>query len=139
VDLRDERLIAALTRASISPPRRLNSPYTTSVPFGTDQRTTDAIIAGETEAAETMLRSTLARYSAAELGVQALHATERVLGHPFLNYLKNIDELASRRRRMEDSNTLHVAILGSGIPGGSVADYLGFMDALDGLGSTIAQ
>jgi len=138
MDLRDERLIAALTKASISPPQPLNSPYTSSVPFGTDRRMTDAIVAGETEAAEEMLRSTLARYSAAELGVQALHATERVLSHPFLKYLKGIRELAAARRHMEDSSVLPVAILDSGIAGGYAANYLDFIDALEALSSTIS-
>jgi hypothetical protein len=139
MDLRDEQLIATLQKASISPPVPLNGPYDVSVPFGLDRRMTDAIVAGETEAAEKMLRSTLMRYSAAELGVQALHATERVLGHPFLKYLENIREFAATRRSMEDSSSLSVPILDSGATGGYAADYLSFLDALEALGSTITQ
>jgi hypothetical protein len=137
LDLQDRRLIDVLTKTSISPSRRLNGPYDSSVPFGTDRRFVDSIVSAETAAAEGKLRSALARYSAAELGVQALHATERILTHPFFGYLKKIRESAAMRREMEDSETIAVPILGSGIQGGSVADYRNFVDAIEILARAI--
>jgi hypothetical protein len=133
VDLRDEGLVDALRHTSISPPRPLNAPYDATVPFGTDRRMIDAIVSSEATAARERLRSVMARYSAAELGVEALHAAEDVLGHRFLRYLEQIKESAAARRFMEDSESLAVPILDSGISGGSCADYLGFVDALDSL------
>lgn len=138
VDLRDERLVDALVQTSISPPRPLNAPYDSSVPFGTDRRMIDAIVSAEASAGRELLRSALARYSAAELGVQALHATENVLSHAFLRFLERIKESAAGRRFMEDSEVLVVSILDSGISGGHRGDYLAFIDTLDALGVALA-
>lgn len=137
-DLRDERVIGSLRQTSISPPRALNSPYASPVPFGTDRRMVDDLLSEEAAAAEELLRSALARYSAAELGVDALHATERVLDDGFLRYLEGIRGSAAARRHMEDSETTNVPILDSGIAGGYVSDYLELLDALEALGRTIA-
>jgi len=137
MDLRDPRVIEALSKESISPPRSLNSTYTSDVPFGTDRRLVDAIVSDESRAAEQMLRATLARHSAAEIGVQALHATERVLGHRFLAYLEGIRESAATRRHMEDSETISVPILDPGIHNGSSADYLDFVGAIEALWAAI--
>lgn len=137
LDLRDPRVVEALRTTSISPPRALNNPYADPVPFGTDRRMVDSIVAEEARAGAELLRVAGAQYSAAELGVDALHATEAVLRHAFLHHLEQIAVTARNRRFMEDSETLSVPIVDSGISGGSVADYLGFVDALDALGRAI--
>src|SRR5262249_6102315 len=104
----------------------------------TDRRRIDAIVSAESSAGRELLRAALARYSAAELGVQALHATESVLSHGFLRFLERIKESAAARRLMEDSEALGVAILDSGMAGGYRADYLAFIDALDALAAALA-
>lgn len=133
LDLRDQRVIDELRITSISPPAFRSGPYASPVPFGTDLRASDAIVSEETKAAESLLRTVLQRYSAAELGVDALHAAEAVLEHAFLRYLKGIRESAAGRRLMEDSTTTKVAILDSGITGGYTRDYLEFLAALEAL------
>ena len=137
IDLRDERVVEALRATSISPPRPLNAPYDAAVPFGTDRRMIDAIVSEETRAAEQALRSALSRYSAAELGVEALHATEDVVRHPFIAFLEAIKEEAATRRFMEDSQRLDVPVVDSGIGGGWSTNYLEFVDALDALRAAI--
>ena len=131
LDLRDQRVVDELRGTSISPPFR-SGPWA-GIPFGTDLRASDTIVSEETKAAESLLRTVLQRYSAAELGVEALHAAEAVLEHEFLRYLKGIRESSAGRRLMEDSETIKVAILDSGITGGYTRDYLGFLDALEAL------
>jgi hypothetical protein len=138
LDLADTRVLETLRATSISPPRPLNGPYAQPVPFGTDRRATDAIVSDAASAVETLLRSALARYSAAELGVEAMHGLERVLEHSFLRYLEGIRESAATRRHMEDSKVTNVPILDSGIIGGSTTDYLDFLQALEALGTAIA-
>jgi len=120
LDLRDARVVEALRSTSISPPRALNSPYADPVLFGTDRRMIDAIVAEETRA-----------------GAELLRATEAVMRHRFMHHLEQIAVTARNRRIMEDSETLSVPIVDSGISGGSLADFLGLLDELDALSLAI--
>jgi hypothetical protein len=110
LDLRDPRVVEALRATSISPPRALNSPYADPVPFGTDRRMIDTIVAEESRAGASVLRDACAPYSAAELGVDALHATEAVLRQRFLNHLEQIAVTARNRRIMEDRSPLSTPV-----------------------------
>ena len=144
IDFRSEAVIADLQNLVLDRIMRVKGPYAQPIPFGTDQRPVIAIIAEETARARDEIDFAIQRYDASRgITVDVFEAGSALLRAPFLAFMTGLEDSWKRRSRMEEDATapdiVNLRMIGSGVTGGSKADYLEMLDRLDRLRTALNE
>jgi hypothetical protein len=136
IDLKSDRTVAQLETFVLDPSLRLNAPYANPIPFGTDTRSAMAIIAEEAVKAKDLIDEAIQKYAARAITADVFEFGSELLNEPFLGFMINIREHWTKRSRMEDATSpdvINLRMIGSGVRGGSKADYLAMIDSMEKL------
>jgi hypothetical protein len=141
IDLTSEATVAELENLVLDPTARLNGAYAEPIPFGTDARPAIAILAEESAKAKDAIDNAIQKYAARAITADVFEAGSDLLRAPFLDHLITLQASWTQRARIEDSDlpqVIDLRMIGSGISGGSRADYLDLIGRIDRLRATVA-
>lgn len=126
-DLAAPAVVAELSTLCLTPRRSIGGPWAAPVPFGTDTRPIDRLIADESAAALGRLELVVTQFIEV-LDAGLVERISRLSGGPFAAHLRTLPALVERRIAIEDSSRARVGLINS--YSGSEADYLEFVGAL---------
>lgn len=116
-----------LASLSLTPRRSIGGPWANPVPYGTDPRTLDKLIAEESDAAFDRLDQVVTKYVDV-LETELVEGISELTGHPFAAHLRGLVALVDRRITIEDSAYAQVGLIND--YAGSAEEYRSFVAGL---------
>jgi heme exporter protein D len=116
-----------LASLSLTPSRSIGGPWAKPVPYGTDPRPIDHLIAEESAAAFERLDQVVTKYGDV-LETDLVEGISELTGHPFAAHLRGLVALVDRRIVIEDSQYASVCLINP--YAGSSEDYRSFVATL---------
>lgn len=116
-----------LASLSLTPRRSIGGPWAKPVPYGTDTRWIDRLIAEESDAAFDRLDQVVTKYVDV-LETDFVEGISELAGHPFAAHLRGLVALVDRRVVIEDSVYAPVALINA--YAGTSEEYRSFVAAL---------
>jgi hypothetical protein len=126
-DLAAPAVVMELAALRLTPRRSIGGPWANPVPFGTDTRTLDRLIADESAAALERLELVVTQFIAV-MDAGLVEDISRLCGGPFAAHLRALPSLVDRRIQIEDSVRAAVGLVNS--YSGTDADYREFVGGL---------